>query len=154
MMRQAVQISFVGHCLTSVTVPVAFHMLLVRTAVYCHRNMYSFLPEGVSVINALWGLAVTLDSEAGASCSWRSSPTLSWSPGRLKDGEMRLALVLAALKCFFYWTRVLVLSLWLEPTDIKARVEARRHFKKQHQTGRLLFWDGSRSHNKCTDLYK
>lgn len=52
-MRQAVQISFVGHCLTSVTVPVAFHILLVRTAVYCHRNMYSFLPEGVSVINAL-----------------------------------------------------------------------------------------------------
>lgn len=81
-MRQAVQISFVGHCSPSVTVPVAFHILLVRTAVYCHINMYSFLPEGVNVINVLWGLAATLDSEAGASYNRRSSPTLIWSVGR------------------------------------------------------------------------
>lgn len=52
-MRQAVQMSFVGHCSLSVTVPVAFHILLVRTAVYCHINMCSFLPEEVTVINAL-----------------------------------------------------------------------------------------------------
>lgn len=99
-MKEVVQISFVGCCSPWVTVPVAFHILLVRTAVYWHINMYSFLPEGVTVINALWGLAVTLDSEAWASCNWRGSPTLSWSPCHLKDGERRLALDLGELKCF------------------------------------------------------
>lgn len=81
-MRQAVKISFMGRCSPSATVPMAFHILLVRTAVYCHINMYSSLPEGVTVINALRGLAVTLDREARASCNRRGSPTLNWS---LKD---------------------------------------------------------------------
>lgn len=98
-MRQAVKISFMGRCSPSATVPMAFHILLVRTAVYCHINMYSFLPEGVTVINALWGLAVTLDREARASCNRRGSPTLNWS---LKDGGggVLAAVDLAEFKCF------------------------------------------------------
>lgn len=101
-MRQAVKISFMGCCSPSATVPMAFHILLVRTAVYCHINMYSFLPEGVTVINALWGLAVTLDREARASCNQRGSPTLNWS---LKDegvggGGVLAAVDLAEFKCF------------------------------------------------------
>lgn len=144
-MRQAVQISFEGRCSPWVTVPVAFHILLVRTAVYCHINMYSFLPEGVTVINALWGLAVTLDSEAWASCNRRGSPTLDWSPRHLKDGERSLALDLGELKCFL----LDLCPVWLERTDIKAMVNMWRHFRKRHKTGRLLFSNGSQSHTSA-----
>lgn len=106
-MRQAVKISFMGCCSPSATVPMAYHILLVRTAVYCHINMYSFLPEGVTVINALWGLAVTLDREARASCNRRGSPTLNWS---LKDegggwGGCWQQLIWQNLNAF-YWPHV------------------------------------------------
>lgn len=141
-MRQAVKISFMGHCSPSATVPMAFHILLVRTAVYCHINMYSFLPEGVTVINALWGLAVTLDREARASCNRRGSPTLNWS---LKDegvggrGGVWQQLIWQNLNAF-YWPRVSRTVTMAGTHGPENLVKASWHFRgaKQDETSAFL----------------